>query len=208
MSDIQHNNDALAFSARILGALFYFSPNDELAVPLVSAFQNGEWREQWPYEVTNTDALAATFAQPTTETLPEAWQRLFIGPAALPSPPWGSVWLDRENVLFGDSTLALRQWMRENHIAFDVEQNEPEDHFGTLLMLAAWLVENNQHTACDQLLAWHLLPWANAFLNEFSAKADHPFYVALGQLAQQTLSQWRSQLLIPVADKKLYRSAN
>lgn len=204
MNDVQHN-DALAFSARVLGALFYFAPDSALAEPLVGAFRDGEWAAQWPYAVENADALSAAFAADSDESLAQAWQRLFIGPAALPSPPWGSVWLDRENVLFGDSTLALRQWMRENQIAFDVEQNEPEDHIGTLLMLAAWLVENDRQQACEQLLAWHLLPWAPRFLNEFVEKADHPFFTALGQLAQQTLVQWQSQLLIPVADKKLYR---
>lgn len=204
MNDVQHN-DALAFSARVLGALFYFAPDSALAEPLVGAFRDGEWAAQWPYAVDNADALSAAFAADSDESLAQAWQRLFIGPAALPSPPWGSVWLDRENVLFGDSTLALRQWMRENQIAFDVEQNEPEDHIGTLLMLAAWLVENDRQQACEQLFAWHLLPWAPRFLNEFVEKADHPFFTALGQLAQQTLVQWQSQLLIPVADKKLYR---
>lgn len=204
MNDVQHN-DALAFSSRVLGALFYFAPDSALAEPLVAAFRDGEWAAQWPYPVANVDALSAAFAAPCDESLAEAWQRLFIGPSALPSPPWGSVWLDRENVLFGDSTLALRQWMRENQIAFDVAQNEPEDHFGTLLMLAAWLVENDRQEACDQLLAWHLLPWAPRFLNEFVAKANHPFFSALAELAQNTLAQWQSQLLIPVADKKLYR---
>ncbi len=52
----------------------------------------------------------------------------------LPAPPWGSVWLDKESVLFGDSTLALRQWMRENGIALEADGNEPEDHFGTVLL--------------------------------------------------------------------------
>ena len=163
MNDVQHNN-ALAFSARVLGALFYFAPNSTLAEPLVTAFTDGEWVTQWPYPILHADTLSAGFASPAEESLAEAWQRLFIGPDALPSPPWGSVWLDRENVLFGDSTLALRQWMRENQIAFDVQQNEPEDHFGTLLMLAAWLVENGREEACNQLLAWHLLPWAPRFL--------------------------------------------
>lgn len=204
MNDVQRN-DALAFSARILGALFYFAPNSALAEPLVAAFTDGEWAAQWPYAIDDADALSAGFAAHSEESLAQAWQRLFIGPSALPSPPWGSVWLDRENVLFGDSTLALRQWMRDNQIAFDVEQNEPEDHFGTLLMLAAWLVENDRPEACDQLLAWHLLPWANRFLSEFVAHADHPFFNALGLLAQQTLAQWQSTLVIPVADKKLYR---
>jgi len=204
MNDVKPN-DALAFSARVLGAMFYFAPDSALAEPLVAAFRDGEWAAQWPYRVENVDALSAAFAADTDESLAQAWQRLFIGPDALPSPPWGSVWLDRENVLFGDSTLALRQWMRDNQIAFDVQQNEPEDHFGTLLMLAAWLVENDRQEACDQLLAWHLLPWANRFISEFIQLADHPFFIALGQLAQQTLGHWQSHLLIPVADKKLYR---
>ena len=139
------------------------------------------------------------------ETLPQAWQRLFIGPYALPSPPWGSVWLDRENVLFGDSTLALRQWMRDNGIQFALQQNEPEDHFGSLLLLTAWLAENGRHTECEQLLAWHLLPWSAGFLDVFIEKADHPFYQGLGKLARLTLAKWQSQLLVPVADKPLFR---
>ncbi len=38
--------------------------------------------------------------------------------------------LDCESVLFGDSTLALRQWMREKGIQFEMKKNEPEDYFG------------------------------------------------------------------------------
>ncbi|GHK51847.1 hypothetical protein KPZU09_15830 [Klebsiella pneumoniae] len=78
--------------------------------------------------------LASGFAASAEETLPEAAARLFIGPWALPAPPRGSVWLDKESVLFGDSTLALRQWMRENGIALEADGNEPEDHFGTVLL--------------------------------------------------------------------------
>ncbi|STV32453.1 twin-argninine leader-binding protein DmsD [Klebsiella pneumoniae] len=95
--------------------------------PLVAAFQDGSWQQQWPFPV--AALLASGFAASAEETLPEAWQRLFIGPWALPAPPWGSVWLDKESVLFGDSTLALRQWMRENGIALEADGNEPERSF-------------------------------------------------------------------------------
>jgi TorA maturation chaperone TorD len=145
------------------------------------------------------------FCAESEETISEAWQRLFIGPWALPAPPWGSVWLDKESVLFGESTLELRQWMRDNQIAWEASQNEPEDHFGTLLMLAAWLVENQRYTTCDELLAWHLLPWAGRFLEVFVAQARHPFWQATGRLAQLTLSDWQSRLLMPVAQKALSR---
>ncbi|MEA3762160.1 hypothetical protein VBJ73_12670, partial [Enterobacter hormaechei] len=84
-------------------------------------------------------------------------------------------------------------------------QNEPEDHFGTLLMLAAWLAENGRETERDQLLAWHLLPWSTRFLSVFVENAAHPFYTALGKLAQLTLAEWQSTLLIPIVEKTLYR---
>ena len=77
--------------------------------------------------------------------------------------------------------------------------------FGALLLLAAWLTENGRETERDQLLAWHLLPWSTRFLSVFVENAGHPFYTALGKLAQLTLADWQSTLLIPVAEKPLYR---
>jgi TorA maturation chaperone TorD len=100
-------------------------------------------------------------------------------------------------VLFGDSTLALREWMRANGIGHATQGQEPEDHFGTLLLLAAWLCESAQEEAFSQLLAWHLLPWSGRFLEVFIAGAEHPFYHSLGQLAQATLAEWQRQLPMP-----------
>ncbi len=153
--------DDFAVTARVLGALFYYSPESHETAPLVQALLTDDWQAQWPLDAEALAPVAAMFKTHSEESLPQAWQRLFIGPYALPSPPWGSVWLDRESVLFGDSTLALRQWMRENGIQFEMQQNEPEDHFGSLLLLAAWLAENDRHHECEQLLAWHLFPWSS-----------------------------------------------
>jgi hypothetical protein len=80
-------------------------------------------------------------------------------------------------VLFGDSTLALREWMRANGIGHATQGQEPEDHFGTLLLLAAWLCESAQEEAFSQLLAWHLLPWSGRFLEVFIAGPNTPFII-------------------------------
>ncbi|AFJ47310.1 Tat proofreading chaperone DmsD [Shimwellia blattae] len=199
----------IAISGRVLGALFYYAPTSEEARPLLETFRTPEWASQWPWQDPHSLALCGQLStaldNTTGEPLQAAWQRLFIGPDALPAPPWGSVWLDKESVLFGDSMLALRQWMRTCGIEYQLQQQEPDDHFGTLLMLAAWLAEQGQAQQVDELLAWHLLPWSGRFLELFTEGARHPFYQALGELARQTLAHWQAELLIPVAEKKLYR---
>ena len=102
------HRDAVALSARTLGALFSYAPNSPQIAPLVAAFQDGSWQQQWPFPV--AAPLASGFAASVEESLPEAWQRLFIGPWALPAPPWGSVWLDKESVLCQLAQVTLAQW--------------------------------------------------------------------------------------------------
>lgn len=197
--------EAFIFTARVLGALFYYPPESEPSAPLVCAFTHNKWMASWPLAQSRLLPLAECFTADSEEPLSDAWQRLFIGPWVLPAPPWGSVWLDKESVLFGDSTLAMRQWLRENNIAFEAQQNEPEDHIGTLLLLAAWLTEQGKTQACDELLAWHLLPWSGRFLTVLEDKAQHPFWQAFARLAKLTLAEWQANLLMPVAQKPLFR---
>lgn len=108
--------DNFSVAARVLGALFYYAPESAEAAPLVAVLTRDGWETQWPLPEASLAPLVTAFQTQSEETHAQAWQRLFVGPWALPSPPWGSVWLDRESVLFGDSTLALRQWMREKGI--------------------------------------------------------------------------------------------
>lgn len=84
-------HDAFPMTARVLGALFYLPPESPEAAPLVEALKGTEWLTQWPLPQEVLQPLSAKFNADAEETLSEAWQRLFVGPYALPSPPWGSV---------------------------------------------------------------------------------------------------------------------
>ncbi|XNM62309.1 Tat proofreading chaperone DmsD [Escherichia coli] len=171
---------------------------------MVAVLTSDGWETQWPLPEASLAPLVTAFRHSVKNSRP--------GLAAFVCRPVGTAvsavgvgLADRESVLFGDSTLALRQWMREKGIQFEMKQNEPENHFGSLLLMAAWLAENGRQTECEELLAWHLFPWSTRFLDVFIEKAEHPFYRALGGLARLTLAQWQSQLLIPVAVKPLFR---
>lgn len=200
--DYQH----IALTGRVLGALFYCEPDSPVCSDIVAQLRSGSWVTQWPYGQDNQLAsIADLLMQPDkNETLEEAWQRLFIGPYALPAPPWGSVYLDKENVLFGDSTLKLRHWMAQQQVDFTLVQEEPEDQFGLLMMMTAWLAEH-QPADLPVLLAEHILPFAYRYLDLLQSTAGHPFYQGIAQLASLTLADWQHELqLIPTA-AELYR---
>lgn len=132
------------------------------------------------------------------------YRSLFVGPAPKPAPPWGSVYTDRECVVFGESTLALRAWMRAQGIARLVDDKTPEDHIGLMLVLMAWIARN-QPADLDDYLRLHLLPWSSHFLDELAEAAKQPFYEGLARLAKASLEGIQSERALDVAYPRFYR---
>lgn len=201
---MQNSYTQIAQFGRILGSLFYAEPNTEQNQLLVALLQNGEWQAECLFLSENKRSeIQKNLQNATSEQLNEAYQALFIGPNALPAPPWGSVYLDKESVLFGDSLLHLRTFLSDNQIAFSLNQNEPEDHIGLMLMLAAYLAEANPNLL-KPFFAEHLLPWAYRFFELFNAES-YPFYQGLGKLTESLLREWQKNLEIQPLVLQLYR---
>ncbi|WP_417143225.1 Tat proofreading chaperone DmsD [Raoultibacter massiliensis] len=131
-------------------------------------------------------------------------RRLFVGPAKKPAPPWGSVYTDRECVVFGESTLALRRWMRENGIERTTDEKTPEDHIGLMLVLLAWLAANKPELI-EPYLQDHVLTWSSHFLDQLAEAAEHPFYEGLALLAKESLEGLQRELDLEVAYPRYYR---
>lgn len=132
------------------------------------------------------------------------YRRLFVGPAPKPAPPWGSVYTDRECVVFGASTLELRAWMRAHGIARTVDEKTPEDHIGLMLALMAWIARE-QPADLAEYLRLHLLTWAPHFLEQLAEAAGHPFYEGLARLTASSLEGIREALALEVAYPRFYR---
>lgn len=186
--------EAIAMTGRLLGVLLLHSPEQPDFSATAPLFANPAWCASWPYGTAEELAyVARQFTQQAEESLTAAYQRLFIGPEALAAPPWGSVYLDREEVLFGDSTLALRHWLAEHQIQMLHNPREPEDHIGLLLLMTAWLAEQRPCLLND-FLTRHLFPWSERYLTRLAAAAEHPFYQAVARLAMITLAGWQHEV--------------
>ena len=196
----------ISLYGRLLGAAFYYEPSDPRLAGILAFFRRPDWAQEWDIklEEKTQKKMTALIQQGLTQDLADQYQRLFIGPNTLPAPPWGSVYLDPECVIFGNSLLALRAFLQQHQIAFQSQQDEPEDHLGLMLMLAAYLAENRPHLVVE-FLREHFLTWAAHCLQQLASAENAPFYQGLAILTEQTLQQWQRDLHIDVPKVKFYR---
>ncbi len=198
--------EQIAACLRILGTLFHSSPEDPALKPFFALIDQAELRNEWPF---GDDRQLADIQRQLLENCDPsareaAWQELFIGPHHFEAPPWGSVYLDKDNVIFGDSTLLLRSFLAEQGIAIDTGLNEPDDHIGLLLWVASGFVLEGKDDALIELLRVHLLPWSGRYIERLIEHAPHPFYRGLGNLAGMTLDALQQLFAIEPVQKQLY----
>ena len=195
MSEQADQMAAVAFAGASVAPVFLPDPRTGDAADAFAAMVEldvAAAAAEWPFvdEATAADALAlmreGLAAGADNENLVWEYRRLFVGPGHLPAPPWGSVYTDRECVVFGEATLALRAWMRRVGVARTADERTPEDHIGLMLALLSYLAEERPDLV-DEYLRDHLLTWALHYLEALEAAADHPFYQGLAALTRSTL---------------------
>ncbi len=205
--------DQVAFIGETLGPFYLEDPKlgcASEAFAAIGSLDVDETAAAWPFveesrAVTCLSKMKEGLSDGTdSEDLMWEFRRLFIGPEAKPAPPWGSVYTDRECVVFGASTLALRRWMREVGIKRLGDDNDPEDHIGLMLLLMAWIARNKPERL-EEYLVGHLLTWSSHFLDELVDAAGQPFYEGLASLTKASLEGVQHQLGREVEYPRYYR---
>lgn len=201
------------FVGETLGPFFLEDPATGNIAPAFDAMKTlavEEAAREWPfvsYEAAARclSALQDDLKEPEDpDDLMWEYRRLFIGPAAKPAPPWGSVYMDRECVVFGNTTLELRQWMRETGIVWNHDEKTPEDHIGLMLLLMAWVAENKPEQL-EEYLIKHLLTWSSHFLTQLSDAAEMSFYRGLADLTKASLEGIQQELGLEVEYPRYYQ---
>lgn len=188
---------------RILGALFYYSPERPEVKALLDCLstlpelypwrdptQMALWCEDWP--LPDDNELAWQFSV------------LFEGQGEMPVPPWGSVWLERDNLLMGDTTAEYRAFLQSQGMTFHARHNEPEDQFGLMLLACSALLDVGKDAAVNQLLEVYLLPWGFRYLERLQSNAVSPFYARLAAVTTRYLQDMQQQRALKPAAKRLY----
>ncbi|WP_322804967.1 molecular chaperone [Vibrio alfacsensis] len=181
---------------RLLGGLFYYSPNSEDGQNILNAF------------ATQDDELLKNLARLTkdvaSDTLEADYFNLLQGSGDMPCPPWGSVYLDKENALFGSSTIEYREFIRQLGMECDTGLREPEDHIGLMLMLVSLLLEQDKREEANQLINQHLMPFAPIMLEGMQQHADTEFYRQLAAFAFAWLNFYCEDQQLQIVERRNY----
>lgn len=138
-------------------------------------------------------ALADEAACDEDGRLRSEYTRLFLGPEKLPAPPWESVYVNGEPLLFQESTLAVRDaYRRAGYLAAGYPR-EADDHVAIELDFMATLASKSCEAAvldrealAVQLafLEEHLLVWMDSFAERLCAcDTVSGFYPSFARLA-------------------------
>lgn len=121
------------------------------------------------------------------------YSRLFVGPAELLAAPYGSVYLEKERRLMGDSTMAAIDFYKSRGLVMDADFKEVPDHIAVELEFMYYLVfkeieaieAKNMDAATAALESQEIFmnsflrPWADKFANKMAEGAETGFYKAL-----------------------------
>lgn len=137
----------------------------------------------------------------TISKLVSEYTFLMIGPAELPAPPWESVYITKEPLIFQESTLKVRQaYLKEGFIPAKYP-NEADDHIALELdfmyHLANLTLEKFEAKALSEtielldkqksFLMNHLLVWIGQFATDMQKSKHQYFYPAMTILTDYIL---------------------
>ncbi|MCG9703250.1 molecular chaperone [Vibrio natriegens] len=148
--------------------------------------------------------LIASLPDLEIDELEYQYSVLFEGQGEMPCPPWGSVYLDKDNMVFGESTSDYRVFLRLHGLEIESEVREPEDQFGLMLFVLGQLLETGHSDAGMMLITEHLMPWGGRYLGLLSNNSVSEFYAILGQVTQVLFDVLQSEFEYSITSKPLY----
>jgi len=140
--------------------------------------------------------LEAAFSEEGPEQLLPDYARLFLGPPQPLAAPYGSIWLEDDKRVMGESTFAASELYGELGFELDEDFHEPPDHIAAEIEFLYLIIfrANEARRAGDtealektsdlkqRFLDQHLARWLSSFAAAIRNGAQSAFYPELAEL--------------------------
>ena len=139
--------------------------------------------------------LLAQWRKNTLQELLVDYAALFVGPFETLAPPLGSVYMEQQPVLMGESTRNLLEIYRQAGLDMAEGFNGPPDHIIAELEFLAYLISTRLsadpetaqtlHELQQRFLGKHLGAWVAPFAGKVAQEAGTGFYQRLAELTRK-----------------------
>lgn len=152
-----------------------------LGICMEEIFRNSLKHNNMPVDMGQEDGM---------ELLKVDYAKLFVGPFSLLAPPYGSVYLESERMVMGNSTADVQKWYRASGLDVDAQFKDAPDHIVAELEFMHFLIFKEME-ATDQgsangviqylkmqrsFLEYHLGAWISDFADKVVNNAQTTFY--------------------------------
>ena len=175
------NNQIYAHLAGMLHNALYPLPNQAFIIELKDSNVIQHLPDDLPQRELIVSQLMADLNPDAFSAIERDHYRLFIGPGKKLAYPWGSYYLDPDNLLCGESETAVRQFIIEHHLTLQLNGNEPVDHIGILLAIYQYLL-TEQSPLAARFFNEHIRPWLAHFTDCIARHAQTNYYQGIGLL--------------------------
>jgi TorA maturation chaperone TorD len=197
---------------KLLSACFYSPDLDMLINEDVCGNLTALFEQVIPEAVPYVKQMQQALHSYSEEKLKIAHAELFVGPFELQAPPYGSVYLERNNQVMGKTTLEVIKKYQESGLKLDIK--EPADHIAIelefmhyLYTLEAEALDSGNNAKVQSLasikndfLSIYLAPWIPKFCAKIRATADNIFYRSLADCLENFIEHEAATLPLINAD--------
>jgi TorA maturation chaperone TorD len=184
---------------RLLSACFY-QPEEAFLEEEVFGQLKTSMAKVSPKTVPDAVALETSFKGVGLEALQLDYSRLFLGPVEILAKPYGSVYLDGEKIVMGDSTVSAQALYREGYFDIADDFREMPDHVAVELEFLYLLTYNivqateeaeRKDLTClkQKFLQEHLGKWVVPFTKAIREGAETDFYRQLADITEQIVTE-------------------
>lgn len=167
-------------------AACYYQPGPEFAEEKVFDSMLAAAARLHPDLTAHTRRLGDAFAAESAEDLLLDYTRLFLGPNHIIAKPYGSVWLEQDGPLMGESTVAVLSLYQEGGFDIDEGFRELPDHIAAELEFLYLLIfrENEAHQQGKLAVLEEKAALRRRFLDQHIGRWTTPFAAAVKEGAQ------------------------
>ena len=181
--------------SRLLAACYY-QPGPEFAEEKVFDSMLDAATRLHPQLAAPAKRLGEDYAAEGAEALLLDYTRLFLGPNHIVAKPYGSIWLEGQNSVMGESTMAVLKLYEEGGFDMSEDFREVPDHIAVELEFLYLLIyreneaqRNGESEALQaktalrkRFLDEHLGRWTGPFTSAVKDGAQSSYYRQLAEL--------------------------